>query len=70
MSKQLEFDFGEEFKNRDKIVDVCPSTGTGITQDEVDVFNAAVKTRLEKARTKALLKDPEMRKLVKELLNV
>ena len=57
-------------KDRNKIVEVCHLTGTGITQGEVDVFNAAAKTRLEKARAKALLKDPEMRKLVKELLNV
>lgn len=55
MSKQLEFDFGEEFKNRDKIV---------------EVFISGAKTRQEKARAKALLKNPETRKIIKELLNV
>jgi|21_taG_2_1085346.scaffolds.fasta_scaffold03362_3 hypothetical protein len=41
MPRQLEFDFGEEFKNRNKIVEVCQSTGQGITQGEVDDYNAA-----------------------------
>ena len=57
-------------RDRNKIVEVCHLTGTGITQGEVDDFNAAATTRLEKARAKALLKDPEMREIVKELLHV
>ena len=41
MLRQLKFDFGKEFKNRNKIVEVCQSTGQGITQGEVDDYNAA-----------------------------
>ena len=33
--------FNHKKINRKKIVDVCPSTGTGITQGEVDDYNAA-----------------------------
>ena len=42
MSKQLEFDFGEEFKHKDKIVEVCPCTGQGITQQEIDDYHKEV----------------------------
>ena len=42
MPRQLEFDFGEEFKNRNKIVDVCPSTGKPITQGEVDDYHQEI----------------------------
>ena len=42
MSKKLEFDFGEEFNPKDKIVEVCPCTGQGITQQEIDEYRQAM----------------------------
>jgi hypothetical protein len=36
-------------RGRHKIVEVCQSTGTGITQGEVDDYNAASKAKRQEA---------------------